>query len=127
VRNVWKKPVKVCLAANDLTDYPGRGGLHEVWPEVMDRLRSDNEKAPLKLTLDSSEACVKTAGNEQHVLVLAGQNFGSNRWMGGNCKQFEGVLYAPPINRLVTYDFETRDGKLALTGGEVCIVGWYRQ
>ena len=127
VRNVWKKPVDVCLAANDLTDNPGRGGLHAVWPAVMDRLRAENDKAAIKLTLDSSEDCVKASGNEKHVLVLAGQGFGTNSWMGGNCKQFEGVLYAPPINRLVTYDFENRDGKLALIGGDVCIVGWYRQ
>jgi hypothetical protein len=126
VRNVWKKPVDVCLAANDLTDVPQGGNLHAVWPDVLDRLRADNEKAEVKLTLESSEDCVKRAGTQDHVLVLAGQNFG-NRWMGGNCKQFEGVLYAPPINRLVTYDFETRDGKLTLIGGDVCIVGWYRQ
>ena len=126
VRNIWKKPVAVCLAANSLSDLPGGGPVHVVSPDVLDRLRTDNDAAAVKLAIDSSPDCIKSAGTADNVLVLAGQDFGE-RWMGnGNCRQFEGVLYAPPTNRLVTYDFEIRNGKVALVGGEVCHLGWYR-
>lgn len=132
VRNVWKNPVGVCLAAGDLGDTPlYRTGLDVVSPEVLDRLRADNENAEIKLNIESSQDCLSrhaaASSTTGKVLVLAGQGMGSSPMGAGNCKQFEGVIYAPPINRLVTYDFEQRDGVLALTGGDVCITGWYRQ
>jgi hypothetical protein len=128
VRNVFQKPVAVCLGANSFADLPLDRRVGPIAPAVLERLRAENDTAAIKLTIESSGECLPKAGTSDLVLVVAGQGLGSNSWMGdGNCRQFEGALYAPPLNRLVTYDFETRDGNLVLRGGEGCILGWYRE
>ncbi|HVO03040.1 MAG TPA: hypothetical protein VMT54_12605 [Candidatus Cybelea sp.] len=140
VRNVWKKPMPVCLAMED-TDplHRALGGPNLVmptWPEVLERLRHENDNAAVKLAIDSSEQClgefVRTGNGPAPVqpqdaaLILAEARDGEPP--KGVCgHKYVGGYHTTSRDSFVSYDVETEAGVMKLTGGEACMIGWFKE
>lgn len=131
VRNVLKKPAKVCLGV-----FPnGRSsGLDLVPDHVVERLVREQAAIAPRLELAAGVECLlryvrNTAfvvPEKSDILAYAGAlpSYATHRpcgdWFGGLYDQLH-------INRGVEYDVEVENGIARLTGGEDCSpIYWYR-
>jgi hypothetical protein len=137
VRNIWKHPVPVCLAMKDWmhqSDWQTTM-IMPTWPDVVERLKRENETAAVKLQIDSSPDClakyVKVEGGPASVMPREGalifaEGRDSDYASGGCGHKYSGGMHAADFDRYVTYDIDDKNGVMTLNGGQVCVIGMYR-
>lgn len=121
VRNVLKKPAKVCLGR--LPAGPS-GGLALVPGDVLERLRREQAVIEPQLELVASIEClayfVRDKGpftpEESDILVYSGEL--EPRWLKRRCGDLLGGFYdRANFDRAAEYDVEIENGVARLTGG----------
>lgn len=136
-RNIWKHSVPVCLAMKDWMHASDLRTtmIMPTWPEVVARLKRENESATIKLDIDSSPDClakyVQVERGPAPVMPREGALiFAEGRdgpYASGGCgHKFSGGMHAADFDRYVTYDVDEVNGVMTLSGGQVCVIGLYR-
>jgi hypothetical protein len=129
VRNVLKKPARVCAGTFPDGLYKG---VAPVPPSVLARLVEEQAKAKSEIALDvvSDYQCltyyvrnkVFFQPEASDVLTVAAR-------YDGNCGKWLGGMYGPgTFDHNVEYNMEIKDGVARLTGGRECASNyyWYR-
>jgi hypothetical protein len=127
VRNVLKKPTRVCAAT-----FAGRyDGIEPVPSYVMDRLESEQATAKIRLNVISTfERPVHYVRDKGPFTPEATELLVYVRPGGGLCGEWYGGMYNQGnLDRSVGYNVVVEDGVARLTGGRGCAasLSWYRQ
>jgi hypothetical protein len=128
VRNILKKPAKVCAGTFPDGLYKG---IAPISAGVLARLASEQAKADIALEVVSSYECLSHFAHAGALFQLEASDAltvaARHEW--GACGKWLGGMYAPgKFDHNVDYNLEIKDGVARLTGGRECAANyyWYR-